>query len=46
MQQVLDSGSPLRRNTTLPVAIAAWNGSAGDRDGQKSVSQWLELKIE
>jgi cytochrome c oxidase cbb3-type subunit 2 len=45
MQQVLDSDSPLRRNTTLPFAIAAWDGSAGDRDGQKSVSQWLELKI-
>jgi DMSO reductase family type II enzyme heme b subunit len=46
MQQVLDSDSPLRRKTTLPVAIAAWEGSAGDRDGQKSVSQWLELELE
>jgi cytochrome c oxidase cbb3-type subunit 2 len=45
MQQLLDSDSPLRRNTTLPVAIAAWDGGAGDRDGQKSVSQWLEFKI-
>jgi DMSO reductase family type II enzyme heme b subunit len=45
MQQVLDSDSPLRRDTTLPFAIAAWDGSAGDRDGQKSVSQWLELTI-
>jgi cytochrome c oxidase cbb3-type subunit 2 len=46
MQQVLDSDSPLRKKTTLPFAIAAWDGGAGDRDGQKSVSQWLELKIQ
>ncbi len=46
MQQALDSDSPLRKNNTLPVAIAAWDGGAGDLDGQKSVSQWLELKIE
>ncbi len=46
MQQALDSNSPLRRNKLLPVAIAAWDGGAGDRDGQKSVSQWMELRIE
>ena len=46
MRQALDSASTLRQKKTLPVAIAAWDGSAGDRDGQKSVSQWLELKIE
>jgi cytochrome c oxidase cbb3-type subunit 2 len=45
MRQPLDSGSALRQKT-LPVAIAAWNGAAGDRNGQKSVSQWMELKIE
>lgn len=31
---------------SLSVAFAVWDGSAGDRDGQKSVSIWNELKIE
>jgi hypothetical protein len=29
----------------VPVAFAVWNGSAGDRDGKKSVSIWQELVI-
>jgi mono/diheme cytochrome c family protein len=32
--------------TTVPVAFAIWNGSAGDRDGKKSVTIWQDLKIE
>ena len=31
---------------SLSVAFAVWDGSAGDRDGQKSVSIWNELRIE
>jgi DMSO reductase family type II enzyme heme b subunit len=31
--------------TTVPVAFAVWNGSAGDRDGKKSVTIWQSLKI-
>ncbi|MFQ5682213.1 MAG: ethylbenzene dehydrogenase-related protein [Candidatus Binatia bacterium] len=31
--------------TAVPVAFAVWNGSAGDRDGKKSVTIWQELKI-
>lgn len=31
---------------SLPVALAAWNGSAGDRNGQKSVSIWQTLRLE
>jgi hypothetical protein len=30
---------------SVPVAFAVWNGSAGDRDGKKSVTIWQELKI-
>ena len=30
----------------VPVAFAAWNGSAGDRDGKKSVTIWQELYLE
>jgi hypothetical protein len=32
--------------TTVPVAFAVWNGSAGDRDGKKSVTIWQDLKLE
>ena len=31
---------------TVPVAFAVWNGSAGDRDGKKSVTIWQELLLE
>jgi len=30
----------------VPVAFAVWNGSAGDRDGKKSVTIWQELYLE
>ena len=30
---------------TVPVAFAVWNGSAGDRDGKKSVTIWQDLQI-
>ena len=35
----------LRPGTTVSVAFAVWNGSAGDRDGKKSVTIWQDLKI-
>lgn len=46
MRQALDSSSALGQKKILPVAIAAWDGSDHDRNGQKSVSQWMELRIE
>jgi hypothetical protein len=27
------------------VSFAVWNGSAGDRDGKKSVTIWQELLV-
>jgi mono/diheme cytochrome c family protein len=36
----------LKPGTTVPVAFAIWNGSAGDRDGKKSVTIWQELRLE
>lgn len=30
---------------SVPVAFAVWNGSAGDRDGKKSVTIWQELVL-
>jgi cytochrome c oxidase cbb3-type subunit 2 len=35
----------LQAGATVPVAFAVWNGSAGDRDGKKSVTIWQDLKI-
>ena len=35
----------LRPGSIVPVAFAVWNGSAGDRDGKKSVTIWQELEI-
>lgn len=32
--------------SAIPIAFAIWNGSAGDRDGKKSVTIWQELRIE
>jgi mono/diheme cytochrome c family protein len=31
---------------SLPVAFAVWDGSEGDRDGQKAVSLWQVLRLE
>lgn len=46
-QALLSPAAPsLRRGRPLPVAVAAWDGSAGDRNGQKAVSQWMELIVE
>jgi complex iron-sulfur molybdoenzyme family reductase subunit gamma len=30
----------------LSIALAIWDGSSGDRNGQKSVTIWHSLKIE
>jgi mono/diheme cytochrome c family protein len=35
----------LQPGESVPVAFAVWNGSAGDRDGKKSVTIWQELKL-
>jgi len=36
----------LTPGTAVPVGFAVWNGSAGDRDGKKSVTIWQELVLE
>jgi hypothetical protein len=37
---------PLRPGAPVEAAFAVWNGSAGDRDGKKSVTLWQELTLE
>jgi DMSO reductase family type II enzyme heme b subunit len=48
MRQPLDSTTmlPLRQGKPFPVAMAVWDGDAGDRNGQKAVSQWMELTLD
>jgi mono/diheme cytochrome c family protein len=36
----------LTPGTVVSVGFAVWNGSAGDRDGKKSVTIWQDLHIE
>jgi DMSO reductase family type II enzyme heme b subunit len=36
----------LTPGATVPVGFAVWNGSAGDRDGKKSVTIWQDLVLE
>jgi DMSO reductase family type II enzyme heme b subunit len=40
-----DAPPTLRPGGKYTVAVAVWDGSSGDRDGQKLVSQWLELTL-
>lgn len=35
-----------RPGNTISIALALWNGSAGDRNGQKCVTIWHKLKIQ
>jgi cytochrome c oxidase cbb3-type subunit 2 len=41
-----DGAVDLSPGASVPVAFAIWNGSAGDRDGKKSVTVWQDLVIE
>jgi hypothetical protein len=41
-----DTSVGLEPGGPTPVAFAVWNGSAGDRDGKKSVTIWQELVLE
>ncbi|MBI3354975.1 MAG: hypothetical protein HY034_08845 [Nitrospirae bacterium] len=35
-----------KRGTTMPIAFAIWDGGNLEKDGQKSISTWHELKVE
>lgn len=50
MSRALSDGDPNDAvlhpgNAAAVVAFAVWDGSSGDRDGQKSVSAWLALGL-
>ncbi len=45
MRQTFDNGSPFNTHQSIPIAIAAFDGNERDRAGQKSVSEWMELKL-
>lgn len=40
-----DDEAALGGGTTTDMAVAVWDGARGDRDGQKSVSQFVKLSI-
>lgn len=40
-----DGSAPLSGVRPIPIAFAVWDGSAGDRDGRKSVTIWQDLVI-
>jgi mono/diheme cytochrome c family protein len=46
LQGAGERGVSLAPGQTVSVAFAIWNGSAGDRDGKKSVTIWQELVLE
>ena len=35
----------LAPGTASFVAFAAWDGAAGDRNGQKSITAWIPLEV-
>jgi hypothetical protein len=40
------SDRQLKIGETVPVSFAVWAGEHGDRNGQKAVSTWFNLKLE
>ena len=40
-----DNSVSISPGSTIPVSFAVWDGSAGDRDGKKSVTIWQDLVI-
>jgi DMSO reductase family type II enzyme heme b subunit len=41
-----DDAVVLEPGRTLSIAFAVWDGAAGDRNGQKSVTIWHRISIE
>ncbi|MBM2839127.1 MAG: putative Nitrite oxidoreductase, rane subunit [Deltaproteobacteria bacterium] len=35
-----------KKGMTMPLAFAIWDGGNLEKDGQKSVTTWHELKVE
>ena len=42
----LEDGAGATPGETISIALALWDGDAGDRNGQKSVTIWHKLRIE
>jgi DMSO reductase family type II enzyme heme b subunit len=41
-----DDGVSLKPGETCSIAFALWDGAARDRNGQKLISIWHDLKLE
>lgn len=46
LQVPVDVGVPLASGVTASVAFAVWDGAFRDRNGQKQISIWHDLKVE
>jgi mono/diheme cytochrome c family protein len=46
LQVAEGEGIPLAPGDKLSIAFAIWDGSAGDRNGQKLISIWHDLQLE
>jgi DMSO reductase family type II enzyme heme b subunit len=42
----LDEDAAFDQEKTIYCALGVWNGEDGDRGGRKSISDWIELKIQ
>ena len=45
-QETADAGLTIKPGDHLSVAFAIWDGQARDRNGQKMVSIWHDLRLE
>jgi len=45
LEPATSSEVPLRPGGRFAISLAAWNGSAGERDGMKATSTWIDLSL-
>lgn len=46
LKDIGDFDVPLKPGKEVPISFAVWDGSTGDRDGQKAVTTWYSLKLQ
>lgn len=46
LRSTSDRDAQFAAGQSLPVAFAVWDGAEGDRDGQKAVSVWQQLRLD
>ena len=46
METEVPSDIPIAPGKSFPTAFAVWDGSRGDRNGQKQITIWHLLEVE